>query len=140
MKYCKNCGQNVSPTKNFSFGWFIVNCLWLVGGIVYIFYFLFMKKKVCPICGAANFEQKHSAEEIQTNKAGFPQIVPLSKVDRMNENSIIALEKAQDRAVIAKAKYARVKEKRIEDNRIWRIKSAEKKAAKAAKKAAKLAS
>jgi predicted nucleic-acid-binding Zn-ribbon protein len=77
MKYCKNCGQNVSPTKKFSFGWFIVNCLWLVGGIVYLFYFLFMKKKVCPMCGAHNFEHKHSAEKINSIR----QVERINKIE-----------------------------------------------------------
>jgi hypothetical protein len=133
MRYCKNCGQNVEPAKKFSFGWFIVNCLWLVGGIVYIFYFLFMKKKVCPMCGADNFEQKHSAEEIQANKANSPQTAPVSKTEQFAAN--------------ADAWSARVRAKTAENDikfkageLPWQIKRAEKKAAKAAKKAAKMAS
>jgi hypothetical protein len=89
-----------------------------------------MKKKVCPMCGAHNFEQKHSAEEIQTNKASFPQIAPLPKGEQLT----VDLERLNEKL---DANYARVKAKRIEDNRIWRIKRAEKKAA---KKAAKMAS
>lgn len=55
MKYCTACKQNVGPTKKFSILWFLINCLWLIGGVVYIIYFLLLKKKTCPICNGSQF-------------------------------------------------------------------------------------
>lgn len=86
MKYCKNCKQNVEPTKKFSFGWFIVNCLWLVGGVVYIIYFI-SKKKTCPICKGDNFEHTHSTNEINVIKgskavSGYDEVVARMKAER----------------------------------------------------------
>ncbi|MBC3888350.1 hypothetical protein GH810_08510 [Acetobacterium paludosum] len=59
MKHCSDCGQNVIPTKKFSIVWFLINCLWLVGGIVYIVYYFAFKKKTCPLCGCSSFEPEH---------------------------------------------------------------------------------
>lgn len=59
MKYCSDCCQNVIPTKKFSILWFLVNCLWLVGGLVYIVYYFAIKKKTCPICGGSNFKPEY---------------------------------------------------------------------------------
>lgn len=55
MKYCKSCNQNVSPSRKFSIVWFLINCLWLIGGVVYIIYY-FTKPKVCPICHGNQLE------------------------------------------------------------------------------------
>ena len=63
MKYCNDCKRNVKPSKKFSIGWFIFNCLWLIGGVVYIIYY-FGKSKVCPICGGNHLEA--SREDIVT--------------------------------------------------------------------------
>jgi len=63
MKYCRNCTQNVQPVKNFSWVWFIVFL-----GIFYLPYYLLLKKKVCPMCGARNFEHKHSNKRILEDK------------------------------------------------------------------------
>jgi|GEM_PF-1384288 len=78
MKYCKNCTQNVQPTKKFSFMWFIINCLWIVGGGVYIIYFI-MKKKTCPMCGDTNFEHKHSKEQIAEEGGMIANGIPVVK-------------------------------------------------------------
>ena len=56
MKYCKNCNQNITPTKKFSILWFLINCLWIVGGVFYVLYYFMFKKKTCPICNSSNFE------------------------------------------------------------------------------------
>jgi len=55
MKYCTACNQNVTPTKKFSILWFLINCLWLIGGLVYVLYYFMFKKKVCPICNGSQF-------------------------------------------------------------------------------------
>ena len=58
MKYCLNCKQNVMPSKKFSIGWFLINCLWIVGGGVYLVYWALLKKKTCPLCGGTNLGGK----------------------------------------------------------------------------------
>ena len=61
MKYCKNCKQNVKPKKEFSWLWFILWCFGAgVGGIVYLTYYFFIKRKVCPMCKARNFTVKEA--------------------------------------------------------------------------------
>lgn len=71
MKYCESCNQNVMPSKKFSIAWFLINCLWIIGGGVYLIYFIFAKKKVCPICSGNQLSKKCSPEEItQINKTG----------------------------------------------------------------------
>jgi len=58
MKYCMACNQNVTPTKKFSVLWFLINCLWLIGGVFYVLYYFTIKKKVCPICNGSQFDQE----------------------------------------------------------------------------------
>lgn len=59
MKYCKICNQNVTPVKKFSIGWFLFDLLTVVGGGIYILYYLFFKKKVCPMCNTNQLEDMH---------------------------------------------------------------------------------
>lgn len=61
MKYCTTCEQNVNHTKKFSFGWFILNCLWIIGGGVYIIYWIALKKGTCPICKGHPLKVKREA-------------------------------------------------------------------------------
>jgi len=100
MKYCKNCTQNVQPTKKFSFMWFIINCLWIVGGGVYIIYFI-MKKKTCPMCGDTNFEHKHSKEQIAEEGGMIANGIPVVKQT--------LLERQQAHGEVLKQKNIRAK-------------------------------
>lgn len=54
MQFCSSCNQNVRAEKKFSIGWFLVNCFWVIGGGVYLLYWMFLKGKSCPICGNKN--------------------------------------------------------------------------------------
>src|ERR1700738_369872 len=76
MKYCTTCGQNVNPTKKFSFGWFILNCLWIIGGGVYLLYWMALKKKACPICHG---HQLKGSREAIDRENGTPIQSALSK-------------------------------------------------------------
>ena len=51
MKYCNACDRMVQPSKKFSIGWFLVNCIWIIGGPGYVLYWALLKGKKCPICG-----------------------------------------------------------------------------------------
>jgi hypothetical protein len=129
MKYCAACHQNVMPTKKFSIVWFIVNCLWLVGGIVYVIYFI-MKKKSCPICGNNQLQSK------QDNIINSDSIAPvLSKseqfskdMEEMNAKSVENLEKSKTKYATAKAKTTETIRKRKAGELPWQIKAAAKKA------------
>jgi len=68
MKYCTTCGQNVNPTKKFSFAWFILNCLWIIGAGVYIIYWIALKKKTCPICHVHQLESKREAIDLKDDR------------------------------------------------------------------------
>lgn len=68
MKYCTTCGQNVNPTKKFSFAWFILNCLWIIGGGVYIIYWIALKRKTCPICHGHQLESKREAIDLKDDR------------------------------------------------------------------------
>jgi len=70
MKYCKNCNQIVQPNKKFSIAWFLINCCWIIGGGVYLLYFILIKKKTCPMCHDSNFEHKY--EKIRVDE--LPQL------------------------------------------------------------------
>lgn len=59
IKYCKVCNRNVTPIKKFSIGWFLVNCIWIIGGAVYILYWALLKKKTCPMCNSHEFGKAH---------------------------------------------------------------------------------
>lgn len=81
MKYCVSCGQNVQPSKKFSIGWFLFNCLTVVGGGLYILYWAFLKKRTCPICGGRDFTKALSPEEIaQLGKN--EQVTQVSSADK----------------------------------------------------------
>jgi len=128
MKYCAACHQNVMPTKKFSIVWFIINCLWLVGGIVYVIYFI-MKKKSCPICGNNQLQSK------QDDIINSDSIVPvLSKseqfskdMEEMNIRAKAMHEKSKTNYEIAKARTAETIRKRKAGELPWQIKKAERK-------------
>ena len=131
MKYCRNCKQNVEPGKKFSWGLFI-----LFLGIFYLLYFMFMKKKTCPMCNSRNFEHKHSNKELL--KADNIQVVNTpeepSNLDswatKVSENS----KKTNEQYAIAKAKTVETLRKRKAGELPWQIKNAERKQNKIDKK------
>ena len=138
MKYCQACQQNVAPVKKFSVGWFLLWCLSLIGGFVYIFYYLLKKKNICPICGG---KQLNKLTQVNVNQAAYtPTTEPptmLSKViDTAFGKPLGELKQAQSEYAIAKAKTAETLRMRKAGELPWQIEKAEKKAAKAAKKAA----
>lgn len=67
MKHCVHCDREVRPIKKFSWGWFLIWCITFVGGIVYIIYYAFFKKKECPICRSKDLRSKPK------NKPSKPQ-------------------------------------------------------------------
>lgn len=135
MKYCNNCGQNVIPEKKFSVVWFLINCLWLVGGIVYIIYFIFMKKKVCPICHGSNLEREHDINEVN-NALPVPTTIEIYQ-DKLDK-AIAKNEEAKAKYETAKETTAETIRKRKAGELPWQIKAAEKKAAKEQKKLSKV--
>ncbi len=68
MKYCTTCGQNVNPTKKFSFAWFLLNCLWIIGAGVYIIYWIALKKRTCSVCHGHQFERKREAIDLKDDR------------------------------------------------------------------------
>lgn len=106
MKYCENCNQNVEESKKFSMLWFLVNCIWLIGGVVYIIYYLFMKKKSCPICRNTHLE--HQRDIID----GVVSLPTISKLDQalINRNEFNATLK--ERVVDNKARMEMEKDNR----------------------------
>lgn len=68
MKYCSLCQRYVEPQKKFSWPLFIFLCCTIVGGGVYLlWYFVFAKKKYCPICKSTKLV-KYSPEDIESKK------------------------------------------------------------------------
>lgn len=124
MKYCKNCGQNVEPTKKFSIGWFLINCLWIIGGGVYLLYWLLLKKKTCPICHSNNFEHAHAIGEVDNLVQGpTAKEIAQDKLDRQIEKNEIAKTKLAE----AKAEGEEIKRMRKAGELPWQIKKAQKK-------------
>lgn len=124
MKYCKNCGQNVEPTKKFSIGWFLINFLWIIGGGVYLLYWLFLKKKTCPICHSNNFEHAHKPGEADNIVKGpTEKEVWQDKLNKQKENGL----KAEAELAASKETLAETMRKRKAGELPWQIKKAQKK-------------
>jgi hypothetical protein len=64
MRYCDYCQRMVKRRKEFSWGWFVLFCLTGIGGFVYVFYFIFLKRKACPICGGQSFSS-HAPQAVR---------------------------------------------------------------------------
>ena len=90
MKYCKNCNQIVQPTKKFSITWFLINCCWIIGGGVYLLYFILMKKKICPMCHDVNFEHHDT-------KLGDDELHQLTRSEISCQNTHETNLRAKDR-------------------------------------------
>ena len=90
MKYCTTCGQNVNPTKKFSFAWFILNCLWIIGGGVYIIYWIALKRKTCPICHGHQLESKREAIDLKDDR---PIQSVLSKTNQWTNSNDVHKQK-----------------------------------------------
>lgn len=76
MKWCIYCHRWVKARKRFSWVVFLLFCLTGIGGMFYLFYFWFFKKKECPICGGNHFmdhepqPQQHQQTEHFYDNAG----------------------------------------------------------------------
>ena len=90
MKYCKSCNQNVQPTKKFSIAWFLINCLWIIGGGVYLLYFIFGKKKICPICYSSDFEHSHNVDNVD-----FAEIIKSRENGKLKAENRIVKQKIE---------------------------------------------
>ena len=150
MKFCKACNQNVMPTKKFSVVWFLIDLLTIVGGGIYIIYYLFFKKKGCPICGNNHLEHKHDEETIGTDglpkNTHYDDMVIKMKAERKANGNITPdyltkqleedklkpteLSIAKDKYAESKAKTAETIRKRKAGELPWQIKKKEKKLAK----------
>ena len=103
MKYCKACKRNVTPIKYFSIAWFLINCLYVVGCGLYIIYYIFFKKKVCPICHSHEFKRstlgnddiEDDAEDFATKLSNFNAKMKESTERMKKKNEQIALERKQ---------------------------------------------
>lgn len=138
MKFCENCNKNIMPIKKFSVKWFLIDLLTIVGGGIYIIYYLFFKKKSCPICGCKHLE--HENDNIIEGEC----LPKLSKLDIIAENTESNKEKwkskleiskqkgkiNEDNLSIAKAQTAETIRKRKAGELPWQIAKAEKKLAK----------
>jgi len=71
MKYCVKCNQNVNPTKKFSILWFLINCLWLIGGVFYVLYYFMLKKTTCPICNSSQFDQVNQESSLASHVSDY---------------------------------------------------------------------
>jgi RNA polymerase subunit RPABC4/transcription elongation factor Spt4 len=56
IKYCKVCNKNVTPIKRFG----LTSIIWIIlFGVFYLPYYLFLKRKECPMCHSKKFEKVH---------------------------------------------------------------------------------
>jgi RNA polymerase subunit RPABC4/transcription elongation factor Spt4 len=53
VKYCMDCKRNVTPRKKFN--WLPV--IFVIGIPFYLPYYLFIKRKKCPICTGTQFSK-----------------------------------------------------------------------------------
>ncbi|SET37936.1 hypothetical protein SAMN05660297_02224 [Natronincola peptidivorans] len=69
MKYCVLCQKHVEPVKSkWNWGWFIILCFTVVGGIGYAVYHVALKSKEhCPICNTKKLVES-SQEEIENTR------------------------------------------------------------------------
>jgi len=109
MKYCADCQRNVQPSKKFSIGWFLVNCIWILGAPVYLLYFVFAKKKTCPICGGNHFETLR--ENIVTDGVVKNFKAPTVKSTTFKEKMLADRVVLKEKNVIAKEKFAAARQK-----------------------------
>lgn len=63
MRWCIYCERSVRPIKHWSWLAFLAWCLTGIGGIVYLLYYLLLKRKECPICRGKRFTAIPSAEQ-----------------------------------------------------------------------------
>ena len=96
MQYCVTCEKNVSPTKKFSFGWFMLNCLWVIGSGVYILYWIFLKTKTCPICNGSQLEAER---EFIDHENDTPIQLALSKPKQLANSSEQSANDAHEKKV-----------------------------------------
>lgn len=70
LKYCQLCQRHVDPVKSkWSWGWFIVYCVTLVGGVFYaIYHAVFKPKNRCPICQTNKLLDRSPEEQIQLDQ------------------------------------------------------------------------
>jgi len=131
MKYCNSCNQNVSPSRKFSIVWFLINCLWLIGGIVYIIYY-FTKPKVCPICHGNQLEASREniiidgdIANVTTKEAKqdrFEQNMKNSAIKQKEYREILLDKRVvlKEKNVIAKEKFAAARQK-VKDESAARV-------------------
>ena len=79
-----------------------MNCLWIVGGGVYLLYWIFFKKKTCPICNGNHFTNEHN---IINSENGEPEI---SKWEQSHKDSqkhnLMLRQKLEDQKADSKIK------------------------------------
>jgi RNA polymerase subunit RPABC4/transcription elongation factor Spt4 len=64
IKYCPLCERKVEPVKKWSWGWFILLWLTIAGPLIYVlWYFIFARKKYCPMCGTKRLQNVDKAAE-----------------------------------------------------------------------------
>ena len=132
MKYCADCQRNVQPSKKFSIGWFLVNCIWILGAPVYLLYFVFAKKKTCPICGGNHFEASRENIVVDGNIANvttkeakqerFEQNMKNSAIKQKEYREILLDKRVvlKEKNVIAKEKFAAARQK-VKDESAARV-------------------
>ncbi|HEY5562921.1 MAG TPA: hypothetical protein VIK72_14405 [Clostridiaceae bacterium] len=118
MKYCNICGKYIQPTKKFSIGWFLANCIWIIGGGMYILYWIFLKERVCPICNGNQFS-KSSSTEVLDQTIAMSQI-PIKNILELNKKEL----------AVAKTRTDETARKRKVGKLPWQFKKAETKSTK----------
>lgn len=56
-KWCNLCNRNIIPKKDFSWVGFVFGA-----GFLYMAYYLFLKKRRCPICSGDSFGPPKASE------------------------------------------------------------------------------
>ena len=74
IRYCPLCERNVVAKKKFSWSIFLLLTLTIGGWLIYLIWYIFKSRRICPICGA-------KLEAIDTKSK-------ILKADKDNKNNI----------------------------------------------------